>query len=166
MADNQLVLAVEFKSQVGPSFGNNFNNRTEEAIGNAEDVWIAYREGRFGTQPAPLLGYLFLLEDCAAVHTTVRNREVKLRGGSTVQGRSIVRGKVSSLVRASSAGAEVLERLPCPYQAAHPVRWHPTPVPDVSTIFRTLYCGHRGARPSLCCLARSIGSEQECACGG
>lgn len=29
-----LVAAIEFKSQVG-SFGNNFNNRTEEAIGNA-----------------------------------------------------------------------------------------------------------------------------------
>jgi hypothetical protein len=41
VADGQLLLAVEFKSQVGPSFGNNFNNRTEEAIGNAEDVWTA-----------------------------------------------------------------------------------------------------------------------------
>ena len=38
---DQLVMAVEFKSQVGPSFGNNFNNRTEEAIGNAEDIWTA-----------------------------------------------------------------------------------------------------------------------------
>ena len=27
----RLVAALEFKSQVGPSFGNNFNNRTEEA---------------------------------------------------------------------------------------------------------------------------------------
>lgn len=24
-------IAIEFKSQVGPSFGNNFNNRCEEA---------------------------------------------------------------------------------------------------------------------------------------
>lgn len=31
--DGQLVLALEAKSQVGPSFGNNFNNRTEEAMG-------------------------------------------------------------------------------------------------------------------------------------
>lgn len=31
----QLVAAIELKSQVGPSFGNNFNNRTEEAIGTA-----------------------------------------------------------------------------------------------------------------------------------
>ncbi|MEZ6066639.1 MAG: PaeR7I family type II restriction endonuclease [Planctomycetaceae bacterium] len=28
-----LVAAIEFKSQIGPSFGNNFNNRSEEAIG-------------------------------------------------------------------------------------------------------------------------------------
>lgn len=70
---DRLVLAVEFKSQVGPSFGNNFNNRTEEAIGNAEDVWTAYREGRFGTHPAPLLGYFFLLEDCPRVHAPVRS---------------------------------------------------------------------------------------------
>jgi hypothetical protein len=31
----QLVAALEAKSQVGPSFGNNFNNRTEEAMGSA-----------------------------------------------------------------------------------------------------------------------------------
>jgi hypothetical protein len=31
-----LVAAVEVKSQVG-SFGNNFNNRVEEALGNATD---------------------------------------------------------------------------------------------------------------------------------
>jgi hypothetical protein len=61
---DQLVMAVEFKSQVGPSFGNNFNNRTEEAIGNAEDIWTAFREGRFGRRQAPMLGYFFLLEDC------------------------------------------------------------------------------------------------------
>jgi len=29
-----LVAAIEAKSQVGPSFGNNFNNRTEEATVN------------------------------------------------------------------------------------------------------------------------------------
>jgi hypothetical protein len=75
VVDGQLLVAVEFKSQVGPSFGNNFNNRTEEAIGNAEDVWTAFREGRFGKHLAPFLGYLFLLEDCPKVHAPVRNSE-------------------------------------------------------------------------------------------
>ena len=75
VADGQLLLAVEFKSQVGPSFSNNYNNRTEEAIGNAEDIWTAYREGRFGQHQAPFLGYFFLLEDCPRVHTPVANSE-------------------------------------------------------------------------------------------
>ncbi|MBW4079329.1 MAG: restriction endonuclease [Acidobacteria bacterium] len=75
VVDGQLLVAIEFKSQVGPSFGNNFNNRTEEAIGNAEDVWTAYREGRFGKHQAPFLGYFFLLEDCAKVHAPVKNSE-------------------------------------------------------------------------------------------
>ena len=43
----QLLVALESKSQVGPSFGNNFNNRTEEAMGSALDLWTAYRESAF-----------------------------------------------------------------------------------------------------------------------
>jgi hypothetical protein len=46
--EGHLIAAVEFKSQRGPSFGNNFNNRTEEAIGNATDLWTAFREGAYG----------------------------------------------------------------------------------------------------------------------
>jgi hypothetical protein len=53
---------VEFKSQVG-SFGNNFNNRTEEALGNATDLLTAYREGAFQGSMKPWLGYFMLLED-------------------------------------------------------------------------------------------------------
>jgi len=75
VSEGQLVTAMEFKSQVGPSFGNNFNNRSEEAIGSATDIWVAYREGRFGKTPAPFLGYFFLLEDCERVKTPVRNKE-------------------------------------------------------------------------------------------
>ncbi len=60
-----LIAAIEFKSQVGPSFGNNFNNRTEEAIGSATDVWRAYEEGTFGAV-RPWLGYFFLLEEAPA----------------------------------------------------------------------------------------------------
>lgn len=58
-----LLAVIEFKSQVGPSFGNNFNNRTEEAIGNAQDIWTAYREGAFPMTTRPWLGYFLLLED-------------------------------------------------------------------------------------------------------
>lgn len=70
ISEDQLVLAIEFKSQVGPSFGNNYNNRVEESIGNATDLWTAFREGRLGTF-RPFLGYFFLLEDTPEVHRPV-----------------------------------------------------------------------------------------------
>lgn len=59
---DNLVAAVEVKSQVG-SFGNNFNNRVEEALGNATDFWTAYREGILAPSGKPWLGYLFMLEE-------------------------------------------------------------------------------------------------------
>jgi hypothetical protein len=63
--EGHLVAAVEFKSQRGPSFGNNFNNRTEEALGSATDLWTAFREGAYGKdRPRPWLGWVMLLEDC------------------------------------------------------------------------------------------------------
>jgi hypothetical protein len=65
VVDGRLFATVEFKAQVGPSFGNNYNNRTEEALGNATDYWAAYREGAFRRSPKPWLGYLMLLEDAA-----------------------------------------------------------------------------------------------------
>lgn len=70
----ELIIAIEFKSQVGPSFGNNFNNRTEEAMGSALDLWTAYREGIFGKQNAPWLGYFMVLEDCIKSTEPVRVR--------------------------------------------------------------------------------------------
>jgi len=59
----KLIAALEFKSHLGPSFSNNYNNRTEEAIGNASDVLAAYREGAFRDSLRPWLGYLMLLEE-------------------------------------------------------------------------------------------------------
>lgn len=68
----ELVAAIELKSQAGPSFGNNFNNRTEEAIGTAHDIWTAYREGAFGEQPKPFIGWIMLVEDARASRSNVR----------------------------------------------------------------------------------------------
>ncbi len=70
---SQLLAAVELKSQVG-SFGNNFNNRTEEAIGSAVDLWTAFREGGFSQSKAPWLGFALLLEK-----TEKSNRPVKIK---------------------------------------------------------------------------------------
>jgi len=65
--EGHLVAAIEFKSQRGPSFGNNFNNRTEEALGSATDLWTAYRDGAYGEgKLRPWLGWLMLLEESSA----------------------------------------------------------------------------------------------------
>lgn len=69
-----LIAAIELKSQVGPSFGNNFNNRTEEAIGTAHDFWTAYREGAFGQQPRPFVGWLMMVEDAPGSRSSVRDK--------------------------------------------------------------------------------------------
>ncbi len=63
----------ELKSQVGPSFGNNFNNRTEEAIGTAHDLWMAFREEAFGKQPRPFVGWLMMVEDAPGSRSPVRD---------------------------------------------------------------------------------------------
>jgi hypothetical protein len=72
---DQLVVAVEAKSHIGPSFGNNFNNRTEEAMGSAVDLWTAFREGAYNSTVRPWLGYLLLLEDCPASQRPVKPKE-------------------------------------------------------------------------------------------
>jgi len=58
-----LLAAFEAKALCGPSFGNNYNNRVEEALGSSNDIWTAYREGAFRDSPEPFVGYLLLLED-------------------------------------------------------------------------------------------------------
>lgn len=48
--EKRLLAVFEFKSQVG-SFGNNFNNRSEEVIGSAADLWVAHHHGAYGGVP-------------------------------------------------------------------------------------------------------------------
>ena len=69
----RLVAAIEMKSQVG-SFGNNFNNRTEEAIGTAHDLWTAYREGAFGKNSKPFVGWLMMVEDAPESRKPINDR--------------------------------------------------------------------------------------------
>lgn len=72
--EGRLIAAIELKSQVGPSFGNNFNNRTEEAIGTAHDFSVAYREGALGKQNPPFLGWLMLVEDAEESRRPVKDK--------------------------------------------------------------------------------------------
>lgn len=70
----KLIAAIELKSQVG-SYGNNFNNRTEEAIGSAVDLWTAFREGQFPGQLAPWVGWLMVVGRDKKSERPVRNYE-------------------------------------------------------------------------------------------
>lgn len=77
ISDTSLVAVIEVKSQVG-SFGNNFNNRVEEALGNATDFWAAYREGAFKPSQRPWLGYLFMLEETTESLRPIKRIKLKL----------------------------------------------------------------------------------------
>jgi len=74
VADGVFLAGIEFKSQVG-SFGNDYNNRTEEAIGSATDIWASYREGAFKPSARPWLGYMMLLEESAGSVRPVKAQE-------------------------------------------------------------------------------------------
>jgi hypothetical protein len=59
--DEVPVVVVELKSQNGPSYSNNANNRAEEAIGNAVDLARARAAGLLPGDP--WTGYAFVIED-------------------------------------------------------------------------------------------------------
>lgn len=66
-----LIAAFELKALGGPSFGNNYNNRVEEALGSAVDLRrAALAELYPGEQP--WLGYFFLMEDHPKSRSPVR----------------------------------------------------------------------------------------------
>jgi type II restriction enzyme len=69
-----LVAAIECKSQSG-SFSKNFNNRTEEAIGTAVDLWRAYEAGLVGIV-RPWLGFVFVFEHARDSTQIVRDQGV------------------------------------------------------------------------------------------
>ncbi|MCL2655199.1 MAG: PaeR7I family type II restriction endonuclease [Coriobacteriia bacterium] len=71
--DHRLIAAIELKSIFG-SYGNNINNRAEEAIGSAVDVAKAIRSGLFGTS-APWLGYVFIVKDDEALYQETSFKE-------------------------------------------------------------------------------------------
>ena len=73
-----LIAAIELKSQVG-SFGNNFNNRTEEALGSAVDIWTAYRENAFPNQQPPWIGYIMIVEKSLASSLPVKVSETHFK---------------------------------------------------------------------------------------
>lgn len=73
--DGELLAVVEYKSQAS-SFGNNLNNRAEEAVGSSTDILQAYEEGVFAPSPQPWIGYLMLMADNEESRNVPQLREV------------------------------------------------------------------------------------------
>lgn len=69
--EGRLLAAIELKSLCGPSFGNNANNRCEEALGSGYDFRKAQSESLFGHGAAPFLGYFILVEDAVGSRSSV-----------------------------------------------------------------------------------------------
>jgi hypothetical protein len=59
----RVLAIIELKSIVGTNPGQNFNNRTDEALGQAMDVWKAVERGIIDSPLRPWLGYFMLIED-------------------------------------------------------------------------------------------------------
>lgn len=68
----RLLAVMELKSLCGPSFGNNANNRCEEALGSAFDLRKAQTEGMLGSGAAPFVGYFILVEDAEGSQRSVK----------------------------------------------------------------------------------------------
>lgn len=70
-----LLVCIELKSQVG-SFGNNFNNRTEEAIWSSTDLWQAFEEWVFNKEAiAPWLWFFMVVEKSNKSTSVVKLKE-------------------------------------------------------------------------------------------
>ena len=112
--DRRLLGVFEFKSQVG-SFGNNLNNRAEEVIGSAADLWVAHHHGAYSEGPRrsrtriseqqvavlnptiqsdprpPFLAWLMLLEECDDSLTPVKCDEPHFAVFDEFKGASFAR---------------------------------------------------------------------------
>jgi hypothetical protein len=69
--EDTLIAAFELKALGGPSFGNNYNNRVEEALGSAVDLHRAAIADLYPGEK-PWLGYFFIMQDAEGSRTRVR----------------------------------------------------------------------------------------------
>ncbi len=88
MDGQQIVLTIECKSQVG-SFGNNLNNRIEEALGQTFDYWKAAEEVFPGVRP--WFGYVMIVEDSPRSSAPVRTQGHVVAPDSEFAGASYLR---------------------------------------------------------------------------
>lgn len=70
---DRVVGIIELKSMAGEEPGKNYNNRTDEALGQAVDVWTAVERGIIDSPMRPWLGYFMLLEDNHSANRLVKH---------------------------------------------------------------------------------------------
>jgi hypothetical protein len=73
--EERVLAIIELKSITGSKPGQNFNNRTDEALGQAMDVWKAVERGIIDSPLRPWLGYVMLIEDNDAWNRTSKPRQ-------------------------------------------------------------------------------------------
>jgi type II restriction enzyme len=71
---DRVVGIVELKSMAGEEPGKNYNNHTDEALGQAVDVWRAVQRESTDAPLRPWLGYFMLLEDNDSANRSVKDR--------------------------------------------------------------------------------------------
>jgi hypothetical protein len=108
VVEGNLLIALELKS-LPTSFGNNSNNRVEEALGSATDFWKAYQKRSFGKSQRPWIGYLMLIceEEASTTSIVVPEKHFAIRkefrdasyGKSDKSGGSSAKRSVSYLRR-------------------------------------------------------------------
>ncbi|MDX3385459.1 PaeR7I family type II restriction endonuclease [Streptomyces niveiscabiei] len=86
-----LVAAFEMKALGGPSYGNNYNNRVEEALGSAVDLRRAALAELYPKEK-PWLGYFFIMQDDEGSRRPVKTAKGalpsdKIWHGTSYQGR-------------------------------------------------------------------------------
>ncbi len=89
MVADRVVGIIELKSMAGANPGQNYNNRTDEALGQAVDVWKAV-EREIIWPLRPWLDYFMLLEDNEAFTTEVKPRSAVWETDPTFEGASYV----------------------------------------------------------------------------
>lgn len=88
MSGDTLVAVFELKS-ISSSFGNNGNNRAEEAVGSAHDFCKAFLSGVFGNEaPDPFMGFIMVMNDCEKSNRPVRVDEPLFRSHPDFAGAS------------------------------------------------------------------------------
>lgn len=95
--DEQLVAAIELKS-IWSSYGNNMNNRAEEALGSGFDFQTACRYGLFN-HSTPWLGYVFVIRDDNKIHRPTMFREPHFPVDSEYQGTGYLERSIVSCRR-------------------------------------------------------------------